>query len=253
MKLDLTKENKELISIVLCGISILIAVVISMKVISYYKLTNKAESVVDIAQSIITNDSNKPEDIANYIKPSKEIADNLKKSNLFAPPAPKTNPVTQIQCILGDEAFINNKWYKQGAMIQDAKVVLIEPTQVTIEWEGKTNVLSPIGITMASPPPGDGAAPPRPEGVPMPMPNPGAIMNTVAQSVEEQHQEEPVRPDVVMSEPPSPIQLPEQIRNVMKKMNIQNFDPSMLQNMSPEQQEEFKQMIQNEMQMQMQK
>ena len=48
-------------------------------------------------------------------------------------------------------------------MVQDAKIVAIEPAQVTIEWDGKTTVLRPIDAAMASPG-GAERTPPRTSG-----------------------------------------------------------------------------------------
>ncbi len=84
-------------------------------------------------------------------------------------PPERRNPITEIRCILGDEVCINNKWYKEGEMCQDAKFLRIEPTQVTIEWDGKTTVFRPLDAPGVSPGPGEnppgppsGALPKRP-------------------------------------------------------------------------------------------
>lgn len=69
----------------------------------------------------------------------------LKKKSIFAPPPPgKVNPVKKVDAIMGDEALINNKWYKAGDSIGEAKLITVESAQVTIEWNGKKKTLSPI-------------------------------------------------------------------------------------------------------------
>ena len=239
MKLNYIKGHEKLISVTLSGVSILFAGLICMKIISYYQLSTRADNIKDMAQIIVTNDCNKPEELEKYLDNTKEMADNLKKSNLFAPPQTKSNPVTQVTCILGDEAWINNKWYKEGDMVQDAKVVSIEPTQVTIEWEGQTKVFNPLGAQTDS----NGSnrnAPPMPNNIPP------EISRIAARSTPSQPEQPPVEipsPDVViMAEPPSGFQIPDEAREAMKQMGIPEINPEMIQNMSIEDRERFMQM-----------
>jgi hypothetical protein len=238
MKLDHINEKNILLSVALCGLSVVFAVLICIKVISYFRLSAKVRNIEDIVQNIQARDNNSPDELDKYLRPTKEIANNLKKNNLFVPPQPKQNPVTQIQCIWGDEVFINNKWYKEGDKIQDAKVVSIEPTQATIEWDGKTQVFSPLGASIAS----NGSnekAPHRQENVP----TPGPRMVTIAPPSQEQPPGDVPSPEVVMVEEPSPDQIPEEVRSVMEQMGIQDFNPTMLQNMSEEQRKQFESMV----------
>jgi hypothetical protein len=164
MTLDYIKEKKKIISIVLSGISVLFGVLIFMRIASYFKLSAQAQNIEDMVQTIIATDSNKPEDLSKYFKPGKEIADSLKKNNLFVKAPERKNPITEIRCILGNEVCINEKWYKEGEMVQDAKILKIEPAQVTIEWDGKTTVFKPLDAPMASP--GQGERPPSGPGSP---------------------------------------------------------------------------------------
>ena len=155
MKLEYIKEKKELISVALFGISVLFAILVTIRIISYFKLSAKAQNIEDMYETIIAKDNNKSDNIDKYLSPTKEMAKNLKKVNLFAPPQERRNPVTQIPCILGNEVFINDKWYKEGDMVQDAKIIAIEPTKVTIEWDGKTTIFRPLDAPMASSGPGE--------------------------------------------------------------------------------------------------
>ena len=238
MKLDYINKKKELMSIVLFGISVLFAVLITTKIVSHYKLYARAQKIEDITQTMIAKDCNKPEELDKYLNPIKEIANNLKKNNLFAPPQPKKNPVTQVQSILGDEVFINNKWYKEGDMVQDAKIVSLEPTQVTIEWEGKKTVLQPLGATTAS----NGSnenAPPKPENIITS--ESGRV--AIASPALEQFSEGISSPKIDMMEPPQQEQLPDEIKNVIENLNIPNLNPEMLQKMTDEQKEQLEKMI----------
>ena len=243
MKLVYIKGQEKLISVAASGISVLLAVLICMKIISFYKLSTRAANIESMAQIMIANDCNNPDELKENMTTTKEMANNLKKSNLFAPPPPKTNPVTQVTGILDNEAFINNKWCKEGEMVQDAKIILIEPTQVTVEWDGKKTVLRPLGADVASNGPGENT-PPRPENIP----TSGSRVVTLAPSQREQPPGEPVpSPSMVINEQPSQIQLPEQEKKVMEQMNIQNINPAMIQNMSNEEREQFEKMMKMQM------
>jgi len=150
MKFAYLKDKQEFISIVLHGVSAFLAVLILINAISFFVSSARAERLVEraVAQSELD-----PNDMEKYFVKSREIADELKKKNLFAPPPPKKrHPVKQVSGIFGDEALIKGKWYKVGDKIGDAKIVAIEPTQVRIEWEGKEKVFAPIKSTSASEP-----------------------------------------------------------------------------------------------------
>lgn len=233
MKLDFIKEKKELISVVLSGISVLFAVLICMKIISYFKISIRTQNIEDSVRTIITKDSTKTNDLDKYLGPTKEIANSLKKNNLFAPPQPKRNPITSVPCILGDEVFINNKWYKEGEMVQDAKIIAIEPTQVTIEWDGKTTVYRPLDAPGASPGPGErppsmpGSTPPPPGPGTVPIPTPRAPMASsgpVESAPSRQESTQSATPSTVPI-PPSLQGLPpglaeERIKNEVQKMRL---------------------------------
>ena len=147
MKLDYLKDKKESISIVLLGVSVFLAVCILVLVTGFFVTSARAEKLV---KDTIAQSKPDPNDTEKYFAKSREVADELKKKNLFAPPPPKRNPVKGVSGILGDEALINGKWYKVGDKIGDAKVVAIEPTCVKIEWEGKETVHAPISAASSS-------------------------------------------------------------------------------------------------------
>lgn len=72
----------------------------------------------------------------------KEVS-KLKEKGIFCLEKKKPSP-PQVSGILGDSALMNNKWCKVGEEQAGAKIVKIEPTQVTILWEGKEMRLSPL-------------------------------------------------------------------------------------------------------------
>jgi len=151
MKLDYLKEKKELVSVVLLGVSVFLAVLILIKAASFFTASANAENLLKkaLAQSKLDD-----EDQKKYFTESKAMADELKRDNLFVPPPPKQHPVREVPAILGDEVLINGKWYKAGDMVGDAKIVAIEPTQVKILWDGNEKIFAPISTGGASGPGG---------------------------------------------------------------------------------------------------
>lgn len=146
MKLDYLKDNKEIVSIVLLGVSAFFGVMILVKAAGFFVASARAERLVTdaVAQSKLD-----PNDTGKYFAKSKEIADELKKKNLFAPPPPEPGqPIREVD-ILGD-ALINGKWYKVGDKVGDATILAIEPTQIKFEWQGKEITLGPFGAKSSS-------------------------------------------------------------------------------------------------------
>jgi hypothetical protein len=154
MKLDYLnylKEKKEVVSVVLLGVSAFLAVLILIKVGSFFAASARAEHLVKMA---IAQNNTDTKDMEKYFAESKAIANELKRENLFAPPPPKQHPVKEVWGIFGDEVLIKNKWYKVGDMVGDAKIVVIGPTSIKIAWDGKEKAFAPI----------DAAGPPQPRG-----------------------------------------------------------------------------------------
>lgn len=169
MKIDyLLKEKKEVVSIVLLCFSAVLAILIIVKIASFFTAPARAAKIVKDANEQNTTDA---KNIDKYFAKYKKLADDLKKENLFAPPAPKQHPVREITGIFGDEVIIGDKLYKVGARIGDAKIISIEPTVVTIEWEGRKKTFSPMDAGGSSGPGGPGG--PRPSARRGGPPSPG--------------------------------------------------------------------------------
>ncbi len=154
----LKKDRKESLSIVLLGVSAFLGVLILVNLASFFVASANTKGLVKDAVVQSRPDAN---DAEKYFAKSRGIADELKKKNLFVPPEPKKHPVKQVSAILGYEALIflssdeklaNGKWYKVGDMIEDARIVAIEPIQVKVEWEGKEKTFSPFEVTGSSGP-----------------------------------------------------------------------------------------------------
>jgi len=151
MKLDYLKKKKELVSVILLGVSAFFAVLILVKVTGFFTASARAENIVKTA---IAQNNADAEDMDKYFAKYKELADELKKNNLFAPPPPKQHPIKEVLGIFGDEVLIKDKWYKVGDKVGDAKIVAIGPTEVTIEWDGNKKTFAPIDASEPSQPGG---------------------------------------------------------------------------------------------------
>jgi len=151
MKLDYLKEKKELVSVVLLGVSAFLAVLMLVKVTGFFTASARAENIVKTA---IAQNNADAEDMDKYFAKYKVLADALKKNNLFVPPPPKEHPVKEVLGIFGNEVLIKDKWYKLGDTVGDAKIVAIGPTEATIEWDGKEKTFAPIDSKGSSQPDG---------------------------------------------------------------------------------------------------
>jgi hypothetical protein len=146
MKLDFLKEKKEIVSIVLLGFSALMAVFILYRIINFSVVTARAENVVKTA---IEQNVTEARNTEQYSAKDREIANNLTRNNPFALPATLENPVKEVRAIFGNQVLINNRWYSEGDMISgSAKVVTIEPMQVTIEWNGRETSFRPLDASI---------------------------------------------------------------------------------------------------------
>lgn len=147
MKLDSLKEKQGLISISLLCASGVLGVLILVKLGSFFVTSARMEKLVEdaVAQSRVD-----PNDAKEHLSRFKEVADELKKKNMFAPPPPKPGwPVKKVQGILGDTAWINGDWRKVGDEIGGAKVVEIGPNYVKMVWEGKEKTFYPFDVKSA--------------------------------------------------------------------------------------------------------
>ena len=147
MNFDYFKNNKHLVRAVLLGVSAVLAVLAAVKLMDYYTTSAEAQSIV---RKAVDQDKTDPKLIEENLAGFKKIADALKKESLFVPRAPKRHPVSAVLGIMGSEALINGKWYKVGDKISDAEVVAVEPTVVTIKWDGKETMFAPISAMTAS-------------------------------------------------------------------------------------------------------
>ena len=151
MKLDRLRERKELVSIALLVVSAVAALLIMCKATRFFAAPAEAVGAVKDAVEQSKPDS---KNLTAQLDKHKKIADGLKMSNLFSPPAPKQNPITAVMGIFGDEVLINGKWYKAGDKVGYAKILAVNPTSVETEWDGKKKTFSPIDSGATSGPSG---------------------------------------------------------------------------------------------------
>jgi hypothetical protein len=147
----LLKEKKEVVSVTLIGVSILLVILMLLKITNYFNISQRAQSVVKVALA------------TGVVQPAKvdltaemAIVTALTANNPFGilpASAYLTNPVREVNAIFGDKALINggDAWYSVGDTIGGtARVVAIDPTQVTIEYNGVQSTYRPIDASIPS-------------------------------------------------------------------------------------------------------
>jgi len=144
----------------LIAAAILLGSLTCAKVASCFIEPRRVEGVVAYAAARSDQDPNR---VQPYLDETKHTADALKGKNLFVKAPPKQHPVKQVEGILGREVLIGDKWYKVGDKIGEAKVVSVESTQVTIEWDGQNKTFAPLASADAEPAPEGERPPPKPK------------------------------------------------------------------------------------------
>ncbi len=145
MNIEQLKEKKKLISIVLLGCSVIFAASIMAKLANCFTVSARAES---LSRAAIAQNSTDENDMENFLKPSRDLADKLKRNNYFTPSEPDEHPIKEVRAIFGDEVLIESKWYEVGQMVGEAKIVSIEPSKVKIEWKGRQRDFLPIDASI---------------------------------------------------------------------------------------------------------
>ncbi len=141
MKLDFLKKREEWLSLVFIATSVGLGVLILLKISGYYVVQAEAGQTIAMAMQEGQPD---PNDTRTRLGKVKEVAGTLKTRNLFSPQPTRQHPVREVAGILGGEALIGDRWYNEGDRVSDARIVKIEPTQVTVEWDGQMKVFAPI-------------------------------------------------------------------------------------------------------------
>ena len=142
MKLVFIRKNEKQFSMAFFAVSALLAAGIFIGLCDFIVTSVRASQLAaaTVKQAgADANDTDKSEG-----QPEK-LVEKLKKKNVFVPPSPDTKfPVDSVSGIFGKEVLIQDKWYKVGDKIGDGEIVSIEPTQVTIKWNGDKKTFAPI-------------------------------------------------------------------------------------------------------------
>ncbi len=89
------------------------------------------------------------ETVKNLLAKGREVADQLKKKNMFVSPPPKPKPPVCFG-IIGSSAIINGKYYKAGDKVGGAEIISVGTKEVVIKWEDKEMKLIPFAVNNAS-------------------------------------------------------------------------------------------------------
>lgn len=165
MRMESQKNRGTSSAMVLLAVAALLGALVLYEVAEFFMTTANAALAVARATGATMA---APNDIEAQLAQAKSVAEALKKNNLFTPPAPKRNPVTEVSGILGSEALINGKWYKAGDKVADAEIVAVGPTKVKVSWNGQETEFTPMAAEGKGGPPGSAPSPPGRNGPPGP-------------------------------------------------------------------------------------
>jgi len=161
MMTELRKSKVAPASKILLAIAALLGALVLYQGAEFSLAVARAELAVARATEAGPTDAN---GLEAHQAQAKSVVEALKKKNLFVPPPPPQNPVREVLGILGNEALINDKWYKAGDSVGDAKILAVEPTKIRVLWQGQEQELSPLGSEGGGPgggpPPGVRGGPP---------------------------------------------------------------------------------------------
>ena len=135
------KGKDHIVTKAMLAVSLIFALLIIFKTGSVFGQLVKVKNAVKAASQQVTSG---PKQNEKTLAAAKTIIDDLKKKNLFAPPAAKAKSIEQISGIFGDEALIDGKWYKSGDKVQNAEILSIEPTKVIVMVDGQEKSFMPI-------------------------------------------------------------------------------------------------------------
>ena len=149
------KRSKDSLARVLLAVTVLLGASILLEVAGF--LMTAADADIAVARALGPQDG-EPNEVPPGLVAARSLADELKAKNLFVKKPPPQHPVSEVAGILGGEVLINDKWYKAGDSIGDARIVAVEPTLVKIVWAGKVKEFAPLA---AADSPGPGGPPAR--------------------------------------------------------------------------------------------
>lgn len=139
---NIDKKSIRFLARAMILMSLLLAAITLAKAVKYKFGT---DGMGEKMKAIVGKSGQNEEEIKKLQEKFTSVVADLKIKSIFAPPTPgKKNPVKKVDAIMGDEALINDAWYKAGDSIGEAKLILVGSAEVTVEWNGKETKLSPI-------------------------------------------------------------------------------------------------------------
>jgi hypothetical protein len=136
---------------------VVVAVLATLIVVRFGKYLAELPGVRNAVAAALAQSEKDPNDAKPSVDAAKNVANTLKKSNLFVKTPPKEHPIKQVDGILGNEVLIQDKWYKAGDKVGDAKIISVSATKILVEWDGKSKTFSPMASSAPE------AGPSRPE------------------------------------------------------------------------------------------
>lgn len=139
---EMVKKTRRHIPAVLLTVSLVLAGVMTFKVMAYASASMTISARIANAVDAVNCED---EELKAYTVKYTNLASELKNKSVFAPPPPKkSSPVKQVAAIFGKEALINGKFYKEGDKIGEAELIAVKATYIVVKFNGKETKLAPI-------------------------------------------------------------------------------------------------------------
>jgi len=148
MNMDYVKNGMWYASRALFVASAVLVVLTVTKVSGYMTSSGQITKTVKTAKAQNGHDE---ETVKNLLDEGRQVANELKKKNMFAPPPPKPKPPVCFG-IIGSSAIINGKQYQAGDKVGAAEIISVGTKEVVIKWEDQEMKLIPFAVNNASPP-----------------------------------------------------------------------------------------------------
>ena len=141
MNLKNEKDRKNLYSVVLLALAAMLMGFTAFAVAQIAQADSENNALTEEDLKQIRPDQEKTQE---YLQAYQKAATELTAHNMFVPPQDDTEPEADCTAIFGDEARIDNRWVKIGDRVGSAEVVAMGPTSVTLLWQDREIMRSPI-------------------------------------------------------------------------------------------------------------
>ena len=129
------KKNKVFWILAVC--LVFFAGLLGAKVIGFFITSASTDQLLE--KSRVFEDINSKD--YEIIDNSAEMAEELKRNNLFMTEQQRQCPVQDIDAIMGKEALINGRWCKAGDQIEDAIILEVGASYAKVEWNGSVRIV----------------------------------------------------------------------------------------------------------------